>query len=79
MSADAINLLLLLLLAPKTDTLGRSKAYTDVARIHKESRREVQQETLNHNALLIKFHIFNLQPLCYLLIGEEFSWLNRTL
>lgn len=79
MSADAINLLLLLLLAPKTDTLGRSKAYTDVARIYKESRREVQQEILNHNALLIKFHIFNLQPLRYLLIGEKFSWLNGTL
>lgn len=56
-----------------------SKAYTDVARIYKESRREVQQEILNHNALLIKFHIFNLQPLRYLLIGEKFSWLNGTL
>lgn len=66
-------------MAPKTDTLGRSKAYTDVARIYKESRREVQQEILNHNALLIKFHIFNLQPLRYLLIGEKFSWLNGTL
>lgn len=66
-------------MAPKTDTLGRSKAYTDVVRIYKESRREVQQEILNHNALLIKFHIFNLQPLRYLLIGEKFSWLNGTL
>lgn len=66
-------------MAPKPDTLGSSKAYTDVARIYKESRREVQREILNHNALLIKFHIFNLQPLRYLLIGEKFSWLNGTL